>query len=292
MQPFIFFVSYRRQDTAPIALLIKNEIESRLQFVRVAVDVEEIGPGDEFPDRIKRLIDKAHVTIALIGKQWMPTRESTASGRAGDDWVVRELQYSTTAPLDHAKDDRYGLSQREVIPLFVDCHEGFNRFTIPKGIAYLKKRQGEHIDYAGWPSMIGPLLDRIARQFKVEKRQGNGRDPSPNVAKARTQPLAEAELAKILKYDDFNGWYVDNFGDADARYLAKTFEFRGFGQAAAFMELVSSHCKVLNHHPEWRNKFNYVTVALSTWDARRRVTIYDVTLALFMNKAAKVVAGK
>lgn len=46
MQPFTFFVSYRRQDAAPIALLLKNEIEKRLQFVRVSVDVEEMQPGD------------------------------------------------------------------------------------------------------------------------------------------------------------------------------------------------------------------------------------------------------
>jgi hypothetical protein len=51
MQPFTFFVSYRRQDTAPIALLLKNEIEKRLQFVRVSVDVDEMRAGDDFPDR-------------------------------------------------------------------------------------------------------------------------------------------------------------------------------------------------------------------------------------------------
>jgi hypothetical protein len=49
VQPFTFFVSYRRQDTAPIALLLKNEIE-KLQFVRVSVDVEEMKPGERFPE--------------------------------------------------------------------------------------------------------------------------------------------------------------------------------------------------------------------------------------------------
>ena len=68
MQPFTFFISYRRQDTAPIALLLKNEIEKRIQFVRVAVDVEEIQPGDTFPDRLRSLIDGSHATLALIGR--------------------------------------------------------------------------------------------------------------------------------------------------------------------------------------------------------------------------------
>lgn len=48
MQPFSFFISYRRQDTAPIALLLKSEIEKRLQFVRVSVDVDSMEPGDVF----------------------------------------------------------------------------------------------------------------------------------------------------------------------------------------------------------------------------------------------------
>jgi hypothetical protein len=35
-----------------------------------------------------------------------------------------------------------------------------------------------------------------------------------------------------------------------------------------------------------------VTVSLTTWDARRRVTIYDLNLALFMNKAARAVLAR
>lgn len=34
------------------------------------------------------------------------------------------------------------------------------------------------------------------------------------------------------------------------------------------------------------------SVSLTTWDARRRVTIYDLNLALFMNKAARAVLGQ
>ena len=71
--------------------------------------------------------------------------------------------------------------------------------------------------------------------------------------------------------------------------MVKTFKFPHFDQAADFMALVSNHCRVLDHHPEWRNVFNHVTVSLTTWDAQRRVTIYDMNLALFMNMAAKAV---
>lgn len=130
MQPFTFFISYRRQDTAPIALLLKNEIEKRMQFVRVAVDVDEMAPGDQFPDRIKRLIDEAHATIALIGKHWMPHLKASAAGRMGDDWVVHELSYSASAPLKMPESDRYGLARRMVIPFFADCDRRFDQFEL------------------------------------------------------------------------------------------------------------------------------------------------------------------
>jgi pterin-4a-carbinolamine dehydratase len=288
MQPFTFFISYRRQDTAPVALLLKNEIEKRLQFVRVSVDVGEMLPGDEFPERLRRLIDEAHCTIALVGRHWL-VREHADRDDADRDWVVEELEYSATAPLKHVESDRYGLSKREVVPIFVDCDKGFAAFTLPERLRFLSSLHGEHIGYAGWPSTIGPMLERLAVKLLLKKRPDKDQYPHPDPSKARTQPLNDQELRSILTYDDYDGWYVDNFGDAEARYIAKTFKFANFNQAADFMKMVSDHCRILDHHPEWRNVFSQVTVALTTWDARRKVTIYDLNIALFMNMAARIV---
>jgi pterin-4a-carbinolamine dehydratase len=290
MLPFTFFVSYRRQDTAPIALLLKNEIEKRLQFVRVSVDVEEMTSGDHFPDRLKRLIDEAHATIALIGKQWMPPRGANSTGRVGDDWVAHELAYSESAPLAQAEGDRYSLTRRKILPLFVDCEQSFEQFQLPSSISYLSQLQAERINYASWPRDIGPLLDQFAVSLNLKKRPDKDEYPKPSLAKARTQPVADKELLSTLAYDDYEGWYIDNFGDTDIRYLVKTFKFPHFNQAADFMAMVANHCRVLGHHPEWRNVFDQVTVALTTWDAKRKVTIYDLNLALYMNKAAEEIS--
>jgi pterin-4a-carbinolamine dehydratase len=292
MQPFTFFISYRRQDTAPIALLLKNEIEKRLQFVRVSVDVEEMKSGDPFPERLRQLIDGAHATLVLIGKQWMPRRGEAPPPSVEKDWVAEEIAYSHTAPIALPEVDRLGLARREIIPLFADCERGFAQFDLPPQIEFLSALHGEHIDYAGWPSAIGPLLDRLAVKLLLKKRPDTDEYPKPDLAKARTQPLADAELAQILRYDDFEGWYIDNYGNVDVTYLVKTFKFPHFNNAADFMALVSDHCRVLDHHPEWRNVFNHVTVSLTTWDAHRRVTIYDLNLALYMNMAAKAVAKR
>lgn len=288
MQPFTFFISYRRQDTAPIALLLKSEIEKRLQFVRVSVDVEEMQPGDVFPDRLRQLIDGAHATIVLIGKQWMPLVGQDQHTEPFD-WVTEELIYSNTTPIALPEGDRFHQSTRTLIPLFADCSRDFRQFELPPQLRFLTGLHSEQIDYAGWPSAIGPLLDRLAVKLSLKKRPDADEYPTPDLAKARTQPLPDTELSQILRYDDFEGWYIDNYGNAEVRYLVKTFKFPHFNQAADFMAVVSDHCRVLNHHPEWRNVFNHVTVSLTTWDAHRRVTIYDLNLALYMNMAAKTV---
>lgn len=292
MQPFSFFINYRRQDTAPIALLLKYEIEKRLQFVRVSVDVDEIKPGDKFPDRIKRLIDEAHATIALIGKHWMPLKEGNSPPREEKDWVVEELKYSNSAPLSLSGENHFELTKRIILPIFVDCPENFDQFILPKSISYISSIQSLHIQHANWPSAIGPLLDNIADVLKLKKRPDKDDYPSPDPAKARTQPIADNELRSILSYDDYDGWYIDNFGSADVRYLVKTFKFQNFNEASDFMSMVSNYCLVLDHHPEWRNVYNSVTASLSTWDARRKVTIFDLNLALYMNMAAKVVCKR
>jgi hypothetical protein len=122
----LFFISYRRQDTAPIALLLKYEIEKRLQFVRVSVDVEDIRVGEQFPNRILRLIDDAHATIVLIGQNWMPRRDAPPAAEhvrpamaEEDDWVVTELRYSATRPISYPEENRYGLANRAILPVFV-----------------------------------------------------------------------------------------------------------------------------------------------------------------------------
>src|SRR5271157_5506851 len=120
MEPFTFFISYRRH-TAPIALLLKYEIEKRIQFARVFVDIEEVRLGDSFPGRLREMIDRAHVMIVLIGKNWMPNRSESQlvptapngeSATSIKDWVVTELEYSKTSILNYKKENRYGLSKR------------------------------------------------------------------------------------------------------------------------------------------------------------------------------------
>ncbi len=61
--------------------------------------------------------------------------------------------------------------------------------------------------------------------------------------------------------------------------LKKTFKFKNFSEAFAFMTRVAFIAEKMNHHPDWRNVYNTVEISLNTHDAGNVVTEKDRKLA-------------
>ena len=72
-------------------------------------------------------------------------------------------------------------------------------------------------------------------------------------------------------------------GGRDA--IVRSFRFKDFREAFAFMTRIALAAEKLDHHPEWFNVYNRVDVTLATHDADG-VTELDVQLARIMNEAA------
>jgi 4a-hydroxytetrahydrobiopterin dehydratase len=66
--------------------------------------------------------------------------------------------------------------------------------------------------------------------------------------------------------------------------LTKTFEFRDFQEAFSFMTRVAFLAEAMNHHPNWSNVYNKVTIDLTTHDAGNTVTEKDRQLAEAIDK--------
>jgi 4a-hydroxytetrahydrobiopterin dehydratase len=61
--------------------------------------------------------------------------------------------------------------------------------------------------------------------------------------------------------------------------LQKTFEFKDFSEAFAFMTRVAILAEKANHHPWWSNVYNKVEIKLNTHSAGNIVTEKDRKLA-------------
>jgi 4a-hydroxytetrahydrobiopterin dehydratase len=77
------------------------------------------------------------------------------------------------------------------------------------------------------------------------------------------------------------GWSL-----ADGK-LRREFRFRDFSEAFGFMARAALVAEKMDHHPDWSNVWNRVTVELSTHDAGG-ITALDFDLAEAMNGLAPV----
>lgn len=88
------------------------------------------------------------------------------------------------------------------------------------------------------------------------------------------QEEIETAVAKL------SGWQVQ-----DGK-LHKTFKFDSFAQAIGWMMSVAVEANKLDHHPEWSNVYNRVTVNLVTHDLDDSISSWDVELAQKMEELA------
>ncbi len=68
--------------------------------------------------------------------------------------------------------------------------------------------------------------------------------------------------------------------------LVRTFEFRDFVEAFGFMTRVAIAAEKMDHHPNWSNVYNKVTIELTTHDAGNIVTDNDRNLAQIIDTLA------
>ncbi|MFN5168573.1 MAG: 4a-hydroxytetrahydrobiopterin dehydratase [Cyclobacteriaceae bacterium] len=66
--------------------------------------------------------------------------------------------------------------------------------------------------------------------------------------------------------------------------LKKSFTFRDFSEAFAFMTRVALLAEQMNHHPWWSNVYNRVEIELQTHDAGNVVTTKDRELAAAIDR--------
>jgi 4a-hydroxytetrahydrobiopterin dehydratase len=82
--------------------------------------------------------------------------------------------------------------------------------------------------------------------------------------------LTEQDIEKkLLRFPEWE--YYDNALHAE-------FEFENFKDCFSAMSRIAFECEALNHHPNWSNVYNILTISLSTHSANG-VTVLDFKLA-------------
>jgi 4a-hydroxytetrahydrobiopterin dehydratase len=95
---------------------------------------------------------------------------------------------------------------------------------------------------------------------------------------ARPVKLSTEEVSSALS--SLSGWSL-----VEGK-LHREFKFPDFTYAFGFMAAVATIAEKMDHHPEWRNVYNRVTVDLMTHDAGG-LTQLDLDLAGKIDKVAE-----
>jgi 4a-hydroxytetrahydrobiopterin dehydratase len=81
----------------------------------------------------------------------------------------------------------------------------------------------------------------------------------------------EKEIAQL------SGW------ELDGKFIIRKITFDSFQDALQMMRTIGQVCDELNHHPDWTNVYNRLTIKLTTHDADC-VTEKDIELAKRINQ--------
>ena len=81
-------------------------------------------------------------------------------------------------------------------------------------------------------------------------------------------------------------WALEGSG----KIIQREFVFKNFKQAFEFMTLCAGYAEEIDHHPDWSNSWNKVSVSLSTHSAGA-LTKLDIQLAKAMNAFASQVSA-
>ncbi len=94
----------------------------------------------------------------------------------------------------------------------------------------------------------------------------------------RLERLSKEQIKKEIS--SLQGWNIIN------GKLHKDFAFKDYVEAFGFMCRASIHIEKMNHHPEWFNVYNKISIDLVTHDAGG-ITQNDINLARIFNLLEK-----
>ena len=83
--------------------------------------------------------------------------------------------------------------------------------------------------------------------------------------------LNESQIQE--KLSSISGWSYENAA------ITKTYKFKNFKEAFSTMARIAFECEAQNHHPNWENVYNSLTIKLNTHDVDG-ITQNDFDLAI------------
>lgn len=193
-------ISYRRQDSLPIAGRLYDRLENKFGAENVFMDFDSIPAGSDFRQQIKETIERSHVVIALIGSNWTGQRSGELR-RIDDptDFVRLEIQYAL----------RSGIP---IIPVLIDNTLMPNSENLPSDIQEIAFRHALPLDSGlDFRQHVERLIASISELVGTNQRPRVPYEARSDKAGSsrRTRRIIGAFICLIIG-GIFAGWFLKN----------------------------------------------------------------------------------
>jgi len=172
------FISYRRQDTAGYARWLYDALAARLGEGHVFIDVDTIGPGEDFAQRIQDSLSLCDVAIVLIGCHWLVDEAGVRRIDDPEDLVRLEVAAAL-------RENRV-----RVVPVLVEGATMPARSDLPGDLADLPRFNAIELSAQHGAAALNRLLATI----------GGGRAAPTQAAPARPEPIQRPSRTRRLAY--------------------------------------------------------------------------------------------
>jgi len=141
------FISYRRVDSKWAVGRLYDRLSEVLDRKNIFLDVNDIEPGEDYTERIKEIVSTCDVLLAVIGREWLTSQDSSGRRRLDDprDWVRVEIASALARGI-------------RVIPVLIDEAEMPERHALPDDLARLAHLNAKLVSFTRFHADLDSLL--------------------------------------------------------------------------------------------------------------------------------------
>lgn len=163
------FISYRRDDTAGHVGRLYDALAARYGSQQIFVDIDHIGPGEDFVRALDDAVAKSMVMLVVIGKRWVVDESGYSRLQNPNDFVRLEIVAALHRGL-------------RVIPVLVQGAAMPNEHDLPRDLHELATRNAFELSDLRWredSKRLTSELDRIIKSLYQPKKRERQSQPTP-----------------------------------------------------------------------------------------------------------------
>jgi formylglycine-generating enzyme required for sulfatase activity len=158
------FISYRREESRWSARSLHDRLAASFDPKQIFIDIDAIGLGEDFVAAIERTVGKCDTLIAIIGKNWLTSKDDQGRRRLDDpeDFVRMEIAAALKREI-------------RVIPVLVDGALMPRSTELPDDLKSLVRRNALQISDTSFDGDCQRLVAAIKEVLEKAATEGRSR---------------------------------------------------------------------------------------------------------------------